>query len=79
MVNKRLYNIVKDPGEKNDVADKHPEVVADLLKSYDQWWLEVRPLMVNEDAPLDVPKSFDTQYKKQKETTGIPEWVAPKL
>ena len=79
MVNKRLYNIVKDPGEKNDVADKHPEVVADLLKSYDQWWLEVRPLMVNEDAPLDVPKSFDTQYKKQKETMGIPDWVAPTL
>jgi len=35
--------------------------------------------MVNEDAPLDVPKSFDTQYKKQKETTGISDWVAPKL
>ena len=79
LVNERLYNIAKDPGEKNNIADKHPEVVAGLLKSYDKWWLEVRPLMVNEDAPLDVPKSFDTQYKKQKAAGGIPDWVAPKL
>ena len=28
----------------------HPEVVAKLRAAYDQWWTDVQPLLVNEDA-----------------------------
>ncbi|WP_435896176.1 arylsulfatase [Oceaniferula spumae] len=76
---KDLYNIEEDPGEKNNVAEKHPEVVSELLKAYDAFWAEARPLMVNEDAPLDVEKPFEANYLKQKEAKGIPNWVEPKL
>lgn len=74
-----LFNIDEDPSQKKNVAAEHPEVAADMLKAYEAWWDEVRPLLVNEDAPLDVGKPFIEQFKKQKETEGIPEWQEPVL
>jgi arylsulfatase A-like enzyme len=35
---KELYDMTADPGQKKDVADKHPKVVADLRNHYDAWW-----------------------------------------
>lgn len=35
---KELYDIVKDPGQKNDVAGANGEVVALLRKEYENWW-----------------------------------------
>ena len=49
--NQALYDIENDPGETTNVIDKHPEGVAKIRKAYDQWWEEVVPAMVNEDAP----------------------------
>jgi len=69
-----LFNIANDPGEKKDVKKQHPEIVAEMLKSFDAWWDQVRPLMINEDASLDVPKPFIEQFKKQKAAGGIPDW-----
>nr|WP_229809435.1 arylsulfatase [Roseibacillus persicicus] len=74
-----LFDIVQDQGEKNNVAEQHPEVVAELMKGYDAFWDRARPLLVNENAPLDVPKPFSESYRKQKESTGIPAWKAPEL
>ena len=36
-----LYDIQKDPGQKNDVAGQHSEVVARLRAEYEKWWTEV--------------------------------------
>jgi arylsulfatase A-like enzyme len=36
-----LYNLVEDPGENNNVADKHPDVVA-LLKAHMDAWITKR-------------------------------------
>jgi arylsulfatase A-like enzyme len=33
-----LYDILKDPLEENNLADKHPEVVKKLTASLDNWW-----------------------------------------
>ncbi|AEL28524.1 sulfatase family protein [Cyclobacterium marinum] len=33
-----LYNILKDPLEENNLAEKHPEVVAKLTASLNKWW-----------------------------------------
>lgn len=40
---KELYEIKADPGQKNNIADSHPEVVADMRAFYDQWWAELEP------------------------------------
>ena len=61
------------------MIDKHPEVAQELLKAYDGFWKRARPLLVNEDAPLDVEKPFAASYQKQKEGEGIPEWKVPSL
>ena len=79
LVNERLFDIIGDPGETKDVAGQHPEVVKTLRASFDRWWEEVRPMMVNEDAPLDVPRSFEEQFHRQRTATGIPEWTQPDL
>ena len=71
-----LYDINKDPGELNNVAEANPEVVASMIIEYDKWWDEVRPMLVNEDADLNTGKPFVIQFNKQKETTGIPIWKA---
>lgn len=74
-----LYDIDNDPGEKKNVIEQHPEIARKMLKAYDAWWDEVRPLMVNEDASLNKPKPFRIQFEKQKRTTGIPDWNPPQL
>ncbi|MFB3825420.1 MAG: arylsulfatase [Bryobacteraceae bacterium] len=33
-----LYDITKDPGQKQNVAAQNPDVVARLARDYDQWW-----------------------------------------
>ncbi len=38
---KELYDIHADPGQRNDIADKHPEAVRDLRRAYEQWWADV--------------------------------------
>jgi len=38
---KQLYDIQADPGQQNNVADKHPDVVEQLHKAYEKWWAEV--------------------------------------
>lgn len=38
-----LYEIQSDPGQKNDVASAHPDVMAKLTAAYDQWWDSLEP------------------------------------
>ncbi len=35
---KELYDIQADAGQKNDIADKHPDVVGQLRAEYEKWW-----------------------------------------
>ena len=74
-----LYDIENDPGEKTNVIKEHPEVAQNLLKAYDAWWCEVRPLMINEDASLEKAQPFVVQFESQRKTTGIPNWISPQL
>lgn len=42
LVNGReLHEIKSDPGQRRNVADQHPQVVADLRKAYDHWWNDI--------------------------------------
>jgi len=62
-----LYDLKADPGEKDDIADQHKDVVEKLDKAYDAWWSEVLPCLENEQAYKTAPKinPFKVQYRKQ--------------
>ncbi len=47
---KELYNIKSDPGQKQNVAASHPQVVQRLTDFYDQWWAEIEPSFKNATA-----------------------------
>lgn len=74
-----LYDLKADPGEQANVIGDHPKVAQQLLEAYEGFWKRARPLMVNEDASLDVEKPFEANYLKQKENGGIPSWEVPSL
>ena len=74
-----LYDIREDPSQTRNVAKQNSEVVKTLLAAYEKWWNDVRPLMVNEDASLDVDAPFIIQYNKQQAEHGIPKWIKPKF
>ena len=60
-----LYDIAKDPGEKNNLAADKPEVIRDLHGRFDRWWDEVTPLLVNENAVGPAKNPFHVLYWKQ--------------
>jgi arylsulfatase len=72
-----LYDISKDPYEKNDVADQYPEVIRELKAAYDQWWKETTPLMVNENRVYPEANPQAIRYQTQLKEKGIPDWMAP--
>ncbi len=41
-----------DRGETMNIADQHPEVVEALQKSYDRFWADAQPHMINDIDPL---------------------------
>jgi arylsulfatase len=61
----QLFDVKADPGEKADVADKHPEVVKELDAAYDRWWDAVQPGLVNEDAVGPKVNPFKALYEQQ--------------
>lgn len=41
---KELYDIEKDPGQQNNIAAAHPEIVSQLRGDYDKWWDSLKPV-----------------------------------
>jgi arylsulfatase len=72
-----LYDLLSDPGETTNVADKYPEVMAGMRRAYNEWWDSVQPLLVNENESLNKEKPFWVDYENQKSGQGIPEWESP--
>ena len=46
-----LYDIQADPGQQDDIADEHPEVVSELREHYEAWWKLVSERF-DEDCPI---------------------------
>jgi arylsulfatase len=42
-----LYDIAADPGQKDDVAKKHADVVEKMQKHYDAWWARIEPKLTD--------------------------------
>ena len=71
-----LYDIPQDPGQKDNVAERHPEVVRRLRSAYVRWWDSTLPFLVNEDQPRvrADQQPFAVLYDRQLKERGIPEW-----
>ncbi len=40
---KELYDIATDPGQKSNIASKHPDRIRAMENFYDAWWAELKP------------------------------------
>ena len=77
--NNALYDMQQDPGQTTNIIEEHPDLVKEMQASYDVWWKQTRPMMVNEDVPMSPTRPFHVLYEKQMATTGIPDWKEPEL
>ena len=41
---KALYDLEADPGQENDVSERHPEIVRAMREHLDAWWQGVEPV-----------------------------------
>ena len=73
--NTQLFDMEADPGQQKNVIDQHPETVERMRAAWQAWWVESRPMMVNETAPLSPVRPFHELYKAQQQAGGIPEWA----
>ncbi len=51
-----LYNMKEDPGQKNNIAEKEPEVAKSLKRAFDNWFTDVTAQGVE---PPPIPVGFD--------------------
>src|SRR5262249_52685447 len=87
--NKELYDLKADPAQKDNVIEKHPDVVKKLRASYDAWWAtvekgldECQPLSIGAAAepltrltPCDWQDThFDNSYQVRRGDKKIAPW-----
>jgi arylsulfatase A-like enzyme len=77
--NNALYDMQKDPGQKTNIIEQHPDVVKKMQSVYDAWWKKTVPMMNNESAPMSPTRPFHVLFQKQSKSTGIPAWKPPRL
>ncbi len=73
---KLLYDIKNDPGQRQDVATDHPDVVRRLTDFYDAWWAELEPTFADETPiylghPAENPATLTAH---DWITTGLTPW-----
>jgi len=60
-----LYDIQSDPGEKQDIAAGHANVIRAMDAAYEKWWDEILPLLENENAVGPKTPPFQELFRKQ--------------
>ena len=78
LVNHReLYDLEADPGEREDLSPRHPEIVARLRTAYDAWWDEVLPETEANDRALgSYLNPFKQRYWDQFDLPRDPDLVS---
>ena len=61
----QLYDMEKDPSQKQNVIADHPEIAKQMNQHYDKWFEDALPNMVNEDAELTGHNTFHLMFWKQ--------------
>jgi len=64
-----LYDLEKDAHERENIAKEHPQIVAALKKSYDAWWEDIQPHMVN-DHLTNVPETLKPYHEIYRRDFG---------
>ena len=75
--NEELYDLIADPGEKNNIIARQPGVAAKLRTEYDKWWSRVQPMLINEKAYLTAPKVNPFHEVYWKQFPGSPDGDSP--
>ncbi len=60
-----LYDLQVDPGQTKNVVSEHPGEVQKLRAAYEQWWKEIQPDLINEDAIPPKTNPFAERWRKQ--------------
>ena len=66
-----LFDVKKDPGCQNDLAEVQPARVAALTAAYDKWWDAVYPVMVERGGDREIVWNVPTAAKP-KAASGTP-------
>lgn len=68
---RELYDIRKDPAQKDDVAAQNPQTVAEMRAFYEQWWSRTEP-MSREYHPIHLGSAEEPETMLNSQ-----HWVAP--
>ncbi len=69
----QLFDLSQDPGQSVDLAARQPEVVKQLSAAYDQWWADVLPHLVNENAYKSAPAINPFKQDYWNQSGGAPQ------
>jgi len=70
-----LYNVQKDLGQRENIAENHPELVAELRSAYEAWWADLeegfsgytRPILGKSEEPVSL---FSHDWHEVKDPDG---------
>lgn len=65
----KLYDMPRDPGQRQDVADQHPQVAQRLRTAAKKWSAELLPGLTDDDRPFPVGHSVETHLPARD---GVP-------
>ncbi len=68
-----LYDIEADPGERNNIADKYPDIVARMRKNYENWFNDV-----SSTRGYDLPRIYIGSSYENPVILTRQDWRGPK-
>lgn len=73
-----LYDLITDPGERDNIAMEQPEVTEKLAKAYAKWWQDMQPYQGDDEPPEghSDPLPFPALYWRHYQGPG-PNSVPP--
>jgi len=61
----QLFDVKEDPAQAKNLAEKLPNEVSRLSEAYDQWWISIKPQLINESAIGPKVNPFKELYWQQ--------------
>jgi len=61
----QMFDLQNDPGEKDNVIARFPEVARAMEAAYEQWWAGILPCLENEDAVSPAVAPYRELFRKQ--------------
>ena len=65
-----LFDVKIDPGCKNDLSQKNPQLISQLTRAYDQWWDTTYPEMIAKGGDLGAPEERRNTPKRNESSKG---------